>query len=75
MFLWERFRALSTKLVKFKAVKPAKVIIDGEEREKTSHYKPGWLRWSDVKVVDNKKTLSKVIDAEKSYIFRTYSKT
>lgn len=35
-------------------------MIDGEEREKTSHYKPR------VKA-KTKKTLSKVIDVEKSY--------
>lgn len=31
MFLWERLRALSLKPVKFKAVKPDKLITGGEE--------------------------------------------
>lgn len=32
--------ALSPKPVEFKAVKPEKVVVNGEEREKTSHNKP-----------------------------------
>lgn len=43
MFLWERYRALPSKPLEFKAVNPEKVIIDEEEREKTSHYKPRGL--------------------------------
>lgn len=65
---------MSSKPVEFEAVKPEKVIIDGEEREKTSHYKPKGLRWSDVKAMD-KKTLSLIIDVEKNYNFRPYSYT
>lgn len=45
MFLWERFGALSQVLVEFKPMQPQKVIVDGVEREKTSHYKPWALRW------------------------------
>lgn len=37
MFLRERFGALSSKPVEFKAAKPEKVIIDEVEKEKTSH--------------------------------------
>lgn len=46
MFLWERFRTLSPKLVEFKSVKLEKVIIDREEKEKTCHHKPRGLGWS-----------------------------
>lgn len=49
MFLWERFSALSFKPDEFKAFKPKKVLIDGEENVKTSHYKHRGLRWSGVK--------------------------
>lgn len=68
MFLWERFRALFPKLVEFKAIKPKKVIVDGEQRENTSHYRPKGLRSSAVKAT-GKKTLSRVIDVEKNYSF------
>lgn len=37
IFPWERFRASSTKPVEFKAAMLEKVIINGEEREKTSN--------------------------------------
>lgn len=40
MLLWERFRVVSPKLVEFKAVKLGEVIVDGIEKEKTSHYWP-----------------------------------
>lgn len=66
--MWERFGALSPKPVEFKAIKPKKVIVDGEEREKTSHYKPRGLRWSSIKATD-KKALSRVIDVEKNTTF------
>lgn len=66
---------MSPNPVLFKLVKPEKVIINGEEKEKTIHYKPQGLRWSDMKAEDNKKTLSKVIDIEKNYRFQTYSYT
>lgn len=52
--------------MKFKAVKSEKLIINGEEKEKTSHYKPRGLRWFGLKAEENKKTLSKVIDVEKN---------
>lgn len=32
MLLWERFSAISPKSVDFKAVKPEKVIINGEKK-------------------------------------------
>lgn len=54
------------KPVEFKDVKPEKMMVDGEEREKTSHYKPR------VKA-KTKKTPSKVIDDKKSYNLRPYS--
>lgn len=51
------------KLVEFKAVKPEKVIVDGEEMEKTSYYKPRCLRWSGLKATE-KKAPSRVVDFE-----------
>lgn len=51
------------------------MIIDREDKEKTSHYKPQGLRWSNVNPTEDKKALSKVIDVEKNYSFRPYSNT
>lgn len=62
---------MSPKSVEFKAVRPEKIIIDGEEREKMSHYAPKVLRWSRVKAT-GKKTLSRAIDVEKNYSFQSY---
>lgn len=45
-----------------------KLIVDGEKKKKTPLYKPRGLRWSGVKAID-KKSLSGIIDVEKSYIF------
>lgn len=45
MILWERFRALSSVPLELKVVKPQKLIVDGVEKEKTSHHKPQGLRW------------------------------
>lgn len=56
MFLLEIFKALFLKLVEFKANKPKKVIVDGEEMEKLSHHKPRGLRWSSVKASGKKGT-------------------
>lgn len=63
------------KPVEYKAVKPEKVIIDGAEKEKTSHYKPRGLRWYYVMPEEEGKALSKVVDVEKNYNFRPYSYT
>lgn len=35
MFLWERFETLSPKPIEFKATKPDKVIVYGEDVEET----------------------------------------
>lgn len=40
LFLCERFGALSPIPVKFKPTKPQKIVIDGVEKNKTSHLKP-----------------------------------
>lgn len=40
MFLWETFRALSSKPVDFEPVKSQKVNVTGVEKEKTPHHKP-----------------------------------
>lgn len=40
MFLWERFLSTSPMPVEFKAMKPDKIIVDGVEMKKSSHYKP-----------------------------------
>lgn len=61
--------------VKFKAVKHKKIIVDGVNVEKTSHYNPQGLRWSVMKPEEERKPLSKVIHAEKSYNFLPYSYT
>lgn len=50
MFMWERFGALSPVLVEFKVVKPEKVVIDGVEKEKTSHHEPRGMGWSTMKL-------------------------
>lgn len=57
---------MSLRPVEFEAIKPEKVMVYGEEREKTSHYKPICLKWIGVKA-KTKKRLSKVIDVEKNY--------
>lgn len=62
---------MSNKPVEFEAVKPQKVMVDREERKKTSHHKLRGLRWVGVKAKANK-TLSKVIDVEKHYNFPLY---
>lgn len=59
---------LSLKPIEFKVVKLEKVIVDWEEREKTSHYNPRGLRWSSIKATA-KKALSRVIDVEKNLSF------
>lgn len=58
----------------FEAVKLEKVVVDGEEREKTTKCKHRGLRFVGMKM-QPKKMLSKVIDIEKNYIFRPYSYT
>lgn len=63
------------KLVEFKVVMPEKVIIDRVEKEKTSHYEPQGLRWSELKPQKERKALNTLIDVEKSYNFRPYSYT
>lgn len=63
---------LSPKLVEFMVVKHEKVIVNGEEWEKRSHYKPKDMRWSNVKAPD-KKTPSWVISVEKNNNFQLYS--
>lgn len=72
-FYRRKFRALFAKPVEFNAIKPEKVIIDREEKEKTSLNKPREVRWSSMKAEDNKRSLSKVVDIEKNYSFRHYS--
>lgn len=59
------------KPLEFKAIKPEKVIVDVEEREKISHHKPRGLRWSGVKATE-KKILSRIIDIKKNYSYGPY---
>lgn len=72
-FFWESFGALSPKPVEFRAVKPEKVIVDGEEKRSRHTVSPR-LRWSSEKVID-KKALSRIINVEKNYNFQSYSYT
>lgn len=65
MILWGRIRVLSPKSVELKAVKPKKVMVNGEEREKTSDYKPRGLRWSGMKGAE-KNTLSMIIGVRRT---------
>lgn len=58
----------------FKPVKPRKVIINGIEKEASSH-KLRALRWFGLKPEDGRKSLSRLIDAEKSFNFRVYAYT
>lgn len=70
MFLWERFGVLSPRPVEFEAVKSKKVVVDVEEKEKTTQYKRRSLRWPRVKEkAKAKKTLSKLVDVKKNYNF------
>lgn len=71
LFLWERFGALSHIPVEFKPEKPQKVIVDGVEKEKTSHLKWSRVTWSE----EARKPLSNVINVEKSCNFRQYTYT
>lgn len=58
--------ALYPRQIEFQAVKPEIMMVEEEERAKTSRYKLMGLRRSNEKA-KTKKTLSKVIDVQNHY--------
>lgn len=58
---------MSPKSVELKAARPKKVMVNGEEREKISHYNPRRLRCSGMKAAE-KNTLSRIIDVRRTSV-------